>query len=156
MSFCPTIAYPDRPSPLSAISSATSFNRQVRRLIWYWLFPLRSIRRVTETSLVGTGSAPSSLSKRSMTSANPSGFRLLLPLKITSCPISARRCLGLPSPRAHKIASTRFDLPQPFGPTTAMTSPSTSISVLSANVLNPIRRMLLRRMADQPGKQRLC
>ena len=41
------------------------------------------------------------------------------------------------APSTHATASTRFDFPDPFGPTTTVTPGSNSRVVLSANDLNP-------------------
>src|SRR5262245_46233489 len=41
------------------------------------------------------------------------------------------------SPMVQRIASTMFDLPHPFGPTTAVTSWSKTTTVLSTNDLKP-------------------
>src|SRR5690606_24925551 len=45
-----------------------------------------------------------------------------------------------PSPIAQRRASTRLDLPQPFGPTTPVRPGSISSSVASTNDLKPTRR----------------
>ncbi len=58
-----------------------------------------------------------------MTSAMPTGRRLADPLKITSSIRSPRSDLALCSPKAQETASQMFDLPQPLGPTTAVTEP---------------------------------
>ena len=44
------------------------------------------------------------------------------------------------SPMTQRIASTRFDLPQPFGPTTPVRPGSILKSVGSQKLLNPARR----------------
>src|SRR3990170_4456270 len=44
----------------------------------------------------------------------------------------------------HAIASTRFDFPEPFGPTTTVTPGSHSIRVRSANDLKPTSESVLR------------
>jgi hypothetical protein len=41
-------------------------------------------------------------------------------------------------PRTHEIASTTFDLPEPFGPTITLTSFEKSIIVFSEKDLNPL------------------
>ena len=66
-----------------------------------------------------------------MTSAMPSGRRLAEPLKITSSIRSPRRIFALCSPRAHATASQMFDLPQPLGPTTAVTASGKAKSTFS-------------------------
>src|SRR5262249_62212183 len=45
------------------------------------------------------------------------GGRFVVPLKMQSAIRSARSDLWLCSPSTQEIASTTFDLPQPFGPT---------------------------------------
>src|SRR5207237_10642310 len=62
-------------------------------------------------------SASSGSSIVMVTSAMPSGGRFVVPLKMQSAMRSARRDLWLCSPSTQEIASTTFDLPQPFGPT---------------------------------------
>ena len=51
-----------------------------------------------------------------MTSAMPTGLRLSVPLKMTSAISSPRSALAEVSPSTQRMASTTFDLPQPFGP----------------------------------------
>src|SRR3954453_15002322 len=53
---------------------------------------------------------------------------------------AARNDLCEVSPIAHRNASTRFDLPQPFGPTTPVRPGSITKSVGSTNDLKPWRR----------------
>src|ERR1700676_2444694 len=48
-----------------------------------------------------------------------------------------RRLLTLCSPSTHLIASTTFDLPEPFGPTTTVIPAGNSNRVLSAKLLKP-------------------
>jgi hypothetical protein len=78
--------------------------------------PSRVTRRMTLTSGVGSGSAPSALSKVSSTSALPLARRPSLPAKITSCMEEPRTVDGLCSPSAHTTASARLLLPLPLGP----------------------------------------
>src|ERR1700758_5277002 len=66
--------------------------------------------------------------------------RLLVPEKITSSMSAARSDLCEVSPITQRSASTRFDLPQPFGPTTPVSPGSISKSVGSTNDLKPISR----------------
>jgi hypothetical protein len=73
-----------------------------------------------------------------VTSAIPIGARLRLPLKMTSSIFSPRRDLALCSPRTQAMASETLLLPQPLGPTIAVTPVSlTAICPLSENDLNP-------------------
>src|SRR3954465_13002888 len=71
------------------------------------------------------------------TSAIPSGFRLSVPLKITSAISPPRNALADCSPSTHLIASDTFDLPHPLGPTIAVTPGKKFRDVLSAKDLNP-------------------
>src|SRR4030095_11185622 len=71
------------------------------------------------------------------TSAVAVGFRASLPLKITSSLRSPRRLLALCSPITHVMASATLLLPQPFGPTIAVTPRSKASSARSENELKP-------------------
>src|SRR5215510_11786670 len=66
--------------------------------------------------------------------------RLLVPEKITSSMSAARNDLCEVSPITQRSASTRFDLPQPFGPTTPVRPGSIRKSVGSTKDLKPSRR----------------
>src|SRR3546814_7003691 len=59
-----------------------------------------------------------SVSQWIATSAKSRGGRDEVPAKITSSMPPPRIDLGLDSPMTQRIASSRFDLPQPLGPTT--------------------------------------
>src|SRR5471032_550559 len=59
---------------------------------------------------------------------------------------AARSDLCEVSPIAQRSASTRFDLPQPFGPTTPVSPGSITSSVGSTKDLNPARRSLAKCM----------
>src|SRR5438477_297756 len=77
--------------------------------------------------------------KVSETSAKLSGLRESVPLKITSAISPPRSDLADCSPSTQRTASSRLDLPQPFGPTMAVT-PSWKLKVvLSAKDLKPKR-----------------
>ena len=65
---------------------------------------------------------------------------LCAPAKITSSMAVPRMLLYEVSPMAQRSASSRFDLPQPFGPTTPVSPCSIRSSVGSTNDLNPRRR----------------
>ena len=56
---------------------------------------------------------------------------------MTSSILPPRSVRGPWAPSTHATASTRFDLPEPFGPTTTVTPGSNSSSVLSAKDLKP-------------------
>ena len=58
---------------------------------------------------------------RSRTSAAEVDFRESLPWKMMSCMCSPRRLFALCSPSTQVIASTTLLLPQPLGPTMAVT-----------------------------------
>src|SRR5436190_9534881 len=66
--------------------------------------------------------------------------RLPEPAKITESMSAARSDLYEVSPITQRNASTRFDLPQPFGPTTPVSPGSMWKSVGSTNDLKPCRR----------------
>ena len=66
-----------------------------------------------------------------------------VPLKITSSmlpPVPVRIRLAEFSPMTQRRASTKFDLPQPFGPTIPVRPGPISSSVLSTKDLKPLRR----------------
>src|SRR5690348_10076099 len=58
---------------------------------------------------------------------------------MTSSILRPRRSRAWPEPRTHLMESTMFVLPEPLGPTMAVTPPSNRISVWRANVLKPRR-----------------
>ena len=70
---------------------------------------------------------------------------IAVPAKITSSMPPPRSDLGLDSPIAQRIASSRFDLPQPLGPTTPVRPGSIRSSAGSTKLLKPLslsRRIL--------------
>ncbi len=71
------------------------------------------------------------------TSARPRAARLAVPMKITSSIRALRKARVLCAPRTQVTASTTLDLPEPFGPTTAVTPGSNSNTVVSAKDLKP-------------------
>src|SRR5690348_6345991 len=85
------------------------------------------------------GSAPSVLSMVRVTSARPSGGREAVPAKTTSSILPPRRLLAPCSPITQANASTMFDLPDPFGPTTQVIPGSNRSEVAEAKDLNPRR-----------------
>ncbi len=134
---CEIIAYDPTPNPVPDNRSAMSRNRTGERLMKYSLSPVRYVRRVISTSENEIGNRPSELSNKTETSASPSGLRASFPAKITSSSFPPRRLLLDVSPSDQRNASTKFDLPEPFGPTIAVI-PSANVSVVgSANVLKP-------------------
>src|SRR5215470_7499956 len=74
-----------------------------------------------------------------VTSARPSGGREAVPAKTTSSILPSRRLLALCSPITQANASTMFDLPDPFGPTTQVIPGSNRSEVAEAKDLNPRR-----------------
>src|SRR6201982_2536482 len=91
-------------------------------------------------SFIAAGAGRSALSVVIVTSAWLRAGRLPEPAKITASMSAARSDLCEVSPIAQRSASTRFDLPQPFGPTTPVSPGSITKSVGSTNDLNPHRR----------------
>src|SRR6516165_11693801 len=85
------------------------------------------------------GSAPSVLSMVRVTSARPSGGREEVPAKTTSSILPPRRLFTPCSPITQANASTMFDLPDPFGPTTQVIPGSNRSKVVEAKDLNPRR-----------------
>src|SRR6516162_6866134 len=96
-----------------------------------------------------------------VTSANPRLRRDEEPLKMTSAISPPRKLLADCSPRIQRTASTTLDLPEPFGPTMAVTPSPKSKVVLSAKLLKPTssRRLSMRvprgGVAYQDSKSRL-
>ncbi len=72
-----------------------------------------------------------------MTSAMLRAGRDDVPEKMTSSMPEARMLLYELSPITQRSASSRFDLPQPFGPTTPVSPGSITSSVGSTKDLNP-------------------
>ena len=96
-------------------------------------------------SLNAAGAKRSPLSMISETSAKLRAGRVEAPAKITSSMDPPRIALCRFSPMTQRSASSRFDLPQPFGPTTPV-SPSAIIkSVGSTKLLKPFSLSLLKR-----------
>ena len=113
-------------------------------MIAYSLAPF--LKRTLEivTSEYSMASWPSELSMVSSTSARPSGALLALPAKMTSSILPPRRVFGPCSPITQAKASTTFDLPDPFGPTTQVIPGSNWRVVGWAKDLKPFRVMLFR------------
>src|SRR5579862_1224178 len=98
-----------------------------------------------------TAAESSGSTRVSVTSEMPIGGRLAVPLKMQSDIRSARSILWLCSPRTQEIASTTFDLPQPFGPTMhVIPLPLNVIGVLSKNDLKP-SNSTLRSFSTRPS-----
>src|SRR5437868_5069240 len=128
-----------RPIPVSDNSSWMSSSRHVTPLSWYSDSPSRKSVRVIVTSVNSIGSRRAVLSMVSDTSDRPSADRSGVPAKMTSSMRPPRTVRGPWAPSTQATASTRFDLPEPFGPTTTVTPGSNSSTVLSANDLKPRR-----------------
>ena len=103
--------------------------------------PLDSPRDLAFTALAVFAGLRSS---RIETSAKSRGGRVAVPAKMTSSMPPPRSDLGLDSPIAQRIASSRLDLPQPLGPTTPVRPGSIRSSAGSTKLLKPLsfsRRM---------------
>src|ERR1700722_5639617 len=112
--------------------------------------PSSGASRTLATASVNSGST-----SVSVTSASPNGGRLAVPLNMQSDIRSARNCLWLCSPSTHEIASTTFDLPQPFGPTMhVIPLPLNVIGVFSKKDLKP-NNSTLRSFSTQPSQDSL-
>ena len=140
----PTITCISRPRPESESSSWISSSRQPAPLMAYSEPPVLKRVREIVTSLYSIGRAPSLLSMVSETCARPRGGRPEVPAKITSSILPPRSVLAPCSPMTQASASTTLDLPEPLGPTTAVTPGSNSNVVAEANDLNPRTVRLLR------------
>src|SRR6185312_13788394 len=101
---------------------------------------MRRAMSICSWSLKAAGAERSELSIEIATSALLRAGRVLEPEKITSSMDDARMDLYEDSPITQRRASTRFDLPQPFGPTTPVSPGSIWKSVGSTKDLKPIRR----------------
>src|ERR1041385_576207 len=83
------------------------------------------------------GRAPSVLSRYKATSVTLTGRRFAEPWKMTSSIFPPRSRRADCSPSTQRTASETFDLPQPLGPTMAVTPSSKSSVTVSANDLKP-------------------
>ena len=83
------------------------------------------------------GREPLGVSMKIVTSAALRAGRAVVPEKITSSMAAARMDLCEVSPMTQRSASSRFDLPQPFGPTTPVNPRSMMSSVGSTKDLKP-------------------
>src|SRR5579872_4077985 len=104
-------------------------------------------REISNSSLAGRraipgGSVPSFFAA-SVTSAKLRAGRAVVPPKMTSSISSPRSRRADVSPMTQRSASTRFDLPQPFGPTIPVIPGSMSRSTGSTKDLKPTRRRLV-------------
>src|SRR5580704_2476637 len=101
---------------------------------------MRRATSIVSASLKGAGARRSALSSRRATSALLRDGRLPEPPKMTSSMPEPRMFLNDVSPITQRRASTRFDLPQPFGPTTPVRPGSILKSAESQKLLKPVRR----------------
>src|SRR5262245_47038574 len=101
-------------------------------------------------SLNAAGADRDELSIAMATSALLRAGRVFEPEKITSSIDAARMDLCEDSPMTQRNASTRFDLPHPFGPTTPVSPGSIAKSVGSTKDLKPSRRSLVSFIALGP------
>src|SRR6202453_4394615 len=101
---------------------------------------MRRVTSIVSESLKAAGARRSELLSVSPTSALLREGRRPEPEKITSSMPKPRIFLNEFSPITQRRASTRFDLPQPFGPTTPVSPGSILNSALSQKLLKPVRR----------------
>src|SRR5690554_4439491 len=111
------------------------------------------------TSSRSRGSVRSSLSNTMVTSARLRAGRVAVPANTTSSIFGVRRLLADWVPMTQDTASTRFDLPEPLGPTITVTPGRNSRRVRSANDLKPpsfsdFRYMNYTRVIPPAGWQR--
>ena len=139
-----------RPTPVSDSSSWMSSRRQGAPLIEYSLSPERKSVLVMVTSAMSAGSLPAVLSMVRETSARPRAGLVAVPMKMTSSILADRTVRGPWAPSTHATASTTFDLPLPFGPTTTVTPGSNSRIAGSAKDLNPLRERDFRNTGRSP------
>ena len=132
-----------------------SSSRHGAPLIWYSESPARNSVRVIVTSENSIGSRPAVLSIVSDTSARPSAGRSGVPAKMTSSILPPRSVRGPCAPSTQATASTRFDFPEPLGPTTTVTPGSNSSTVLSANDLKPRSVSDLRNTWAAPRREKV-
>src|SRR6202000_1269953 len=125
------------PMPVSKKRSVISFKRHWTSFNRYSLSPLRYSLRVRVTCENSTGRIFLVLSKVRDTSARLAGLRLFDPLKIMLSIFSERSMRVLCSPSTQRMESTTFDLPQPLGPTIAVTPSLKLMVILSPKLLNP-------------------
>src|SRR5579864_4610812 len=101
---------------------------------------MRRATSIVAPSLNANGASRSLLSSVSATSARLRAGRLAEPPKMTSSISPARSRRAEVSPMTQRSASTRLDLPQPFGPTMPVSPGSIASSVGSTKDLKPARR----------------
>ena len=97
--------------------------------------------------------AAATWARYNLTSAVPIGFRPSLPAKMTSSMRSPRRLLALCSPRTHVMASMTLLLPQPLGPTMAVTPSSNTRLARSGKLLKPEMASCCKRIGFRTSKK---
>src|SRR5713226_4657442 len=130
------------PVAASAKSSWTSRARTCEPLMRKSEPSPRSMRRMISISgpaAKGSGISCPALSTSSATSARLRAGRVEVPPKMMSSISPPRMRFAEFSPITQRSASTRFDLPQPFGPTIPVMPGSIDNSVRSTKDLNPVR-----------------
>ena len=105
---------------------------------------MRRVISIVSVPLNSAGALRSALSRKIVTSAELRAGRVLVPEKMTSSMAAARMLLCELSPMTHRSASSRFDFPQPLGPTTPVRPGSITSSVGSTKDLKPnsLRRLI--------------
>src|SRR5215470_9525925 len=98
---------------------------------------MRRVISMISLPLNSAGALRSALSRKIVTSAALRSGRLCVPEKMTSSMAAARMLLCDVSPITQRRASSKFDLPQPLGPTTPVRPGSITRSVGSTNDLKP-------------------
>src|SRR5688572_20549065 len=96
------------------------------------------------------GRSPAELSRKSETSVRLTGRRVAAPWKITSSILPPRSRRADCSPSTQRTASETFDLPQPLGPTMAVTPSSKVRLTVSAKDLKPESSSLVSFMRSIP------
>src|SRR5690242_14391318 len=109
------------------------------------------MRRRRRTSSDSIGISRSELSKTSSTQQNlAGGLPVPPPLKMRSESLPARMALAERGPRTKRIESEMLDLPEPFGPVTAVNPPSNGTETLWPNDLKFSMLICFRCIAPSP------
>src|SRR5690606_22216282 len=124
--------------PVSKNKSVMSFRRHFTSFNRYSDSPVRYNLRVIVTVVNSVGRMFLLLLSVKETSARLAGLRVFVPLKIIFSIFSERNVFVLCSPNTQRMASTTLDLPQPLGPTIAVTPSLQFMVILSLKLLNPL------------------
>lgn len=116
---------------------------------------IRRTISIVSLSLNPEGASRSALSRTSDTSAKLRAPLVAAPLKITSSMPDPRIAVGRFSPITQRSASSKLDLPQPFGPTTPVSPSWITRSVGSTKLLKPLSLSLLKRK-PRPHESLFC